>query len=102
VAIQVAGLLRPCASVNELTLFVIAKEPGDCGNPRKQSISWIATSRPLLLLLLLMNTRLVITSLAPPGVVIQLDGHAAERLAMTPRGSLPYHGTARRLLELSQ
>jgi hypothetical protein len=50
---------------------------------------------------LLMNTRLVITSLAPPGVVIQLDGRAAERLAMTPRGSLPYHGTARRSGELS-
>jgi hypothetical protein len=33
-----------------------------------------------------MNTRLVITSLAPPGVVIQLDGRAAERLAMTPWG----------------
>jgi hypothetical protein len=48
-----------------------------------------------------MNTRLVITSLAPPGVVIQLDGHAAERLAMTPQGSLPYHGTARRSFELS-
>jgi hypothetical protein len=46
----------------------------------------------------LMNARLVITSLAPPGVVIQLDGHAAERLAMTPRGSLPYHGPARRLV----
>ena len=30
----------------------------------------------------------VITSLAPPGVVIQLDGHGAERLAMTLSGSL--------------
>ena len=28
----------------------------------------------------------VITSLAPPGVVIQLDGHGAERLAMTFSG----------------
>ena len=28
----------------------------------------------------------VITSLAPPGVVIQLDGHSAERLAMTFSG----------------
>jgi hypothetical protein len=36
-----------------------------------------------------MNTRLVITSLAPPGAVIQLDGHAAERLAMTPRVHCP-------------
>jgi hypothetical protein len=46
-----------------------------------------------------MNTRLVITSLAPPGVVIQLDGHGAERLAMTPRGSLPYR-TARRFVRV--
>ena len=28
----------------------------------------------------------VITSLAPPGVVIQLDGHGAERLAMSFSG----------------
>jgi hypothetical protein len=35
-------------------------------------------------------------------VVIQLDGHAAERLAMTSRGSLPYHGTAGRSCEFSQ
>jgi hypothetical protein len=28
----------------------------------------------------------VVTSLAPPGVVIQLDGHGAERLAMTFSG----------------
>ena len=28
----------------------------------------------------------VITSLAPPGVVIQLDGHGAERVAMTFSG----------------
>jgi hypothetical protein len=28
----------------------------------------------------------VIPSLAPPGVVIQLDGHGAERLAMTFSG----------------
>jgi hypothetical protein len=49
-----------------------------------------------------MNTRLVITSLAPPGVVIQLDGHAAERLAMTPRVHCSDHRAARRLFELSQ
>jgi hypothetical protein len=30
-----------------------------------------------------MNTCFVITSPASPGVVIQLDGHGAERLAMT-------------------
>jgi hypothetical protein len=30
-----------------------------------------------------MNPYFVITSLALPGVVIQLDGHGAERLAMT-------------------
>jgi hypothetical protein len=36
-----------------------------------------------------MNTRLVITSLAPPGVVIQLDGPGAERLAMTPEVHCP-------------
>jgi hypothetical protein len=51
---------------------------GDCGNPREQSISWIprrfAPSN---------EHAFVITSLAPPGVVIQLDGHGAERLALT-------------------
>jgi hypothetical protein len=30
-----------------------------------------------------MNTCFVITSPASPGVVIQLDGHGAKRLAMT-------------------
>jgi hypothetical protein len=33
--------------------------------------------------LLLMNTWFVIMSPAAPGVVIQLDGHGAKRLAMT-------------------
>ena len=32
------------------------------------------------------NEHVVITSLAPPGVGIQLDGHGAERLAMTFSG----------------
>ncbi len=32
----------------------------------------------------------VITSPAPPGVVIQLDGHNATRLAMTRMGSLAF------------
>jgi hypothetical protein len=40
----IASSRRDTASVNELTLFVIAKEPWHCGNPREQSISWIATS----------------------------------------------------------
>ena len=38
--------------------------------------------------LLLYEHVFVITSLAPPGVVIQLDGRGAERLAMTLSGSL--------------
>jgi hypothetical protein len=101
VAIQLAGLLRRCTSANELTLFVIAKESRFAGRLRQstgaidQLVRHVASLR-------LMNTRLVITSLAPPGVVIQLDGHAAERLAMTPLSSLPYQPTARRWSPLPQ
>jgi hypothetical protein len=73
VAIQPAELLRRCASANELTLFVIAKEPWRL----RQSTGAIDQLDRHVASLLLMNTRLVITSLAPPGVVIQLDGHAA-------------------------
>ena len=49
-----------------------------------------------------MNTRLVITSLAPPGVVIQLDGHGAERLAMTFSGFIATITQARACSKLSR
>jgi len=44
----------------------------------------------------------VITSLAPPGVVIQLDGHGAERLAMTFSGFIADCTQARACSGLSQ
>jgi hypothetical protein len=44
----------------------------------------------------------VITSLAPPGVVIQLDGHGAERLAMTFSGFIATITQARACSKLSR
>jgi hypothetical protein len=54
VAIQPAGLLRRCASANELTLFVIAKESRFAGRLRQSK-----------------------------GAIDQLDRHVASLLAMT-------------------
>jgi hypothetical protein len=45
--------------------------------------------------LLLMNTWFVIMSPAAPGVVIQLDGHGAKRLAMTFSGFVVAYTQAR-------